>query len=108
MRQPMLDPERDFKGATPETLAKALLRGGNVPGAQKNEGKNCDEGGQGNDASHCPEPEDLIDGLYYELWFRLHILKFLKHLKLEGSDLFVLCSRQIDALKIRLGQNTDI
>ena len=24
--QPMLDPERDLKGATPETLARALLR----------------------------------------------------------------------------------
>lgn len=24
--KPMLDPERDLKGATPETLARALLR----------------------------------------------------------------------------------
>ena len=26
MRPPMLDPKRDLKGATPEKLAKALLR----------------------------------------------------------------------------------
>lgn len=26
MGYPMLDPERDLKGATPETLARALLR----------------------------------------------------------------------------------
>ena len=26
MRPPMLDPERDLKGATPEKLARALLR----------------------------------------------------------------------------------
>ena len=108
MRQPMLDPERDFKGATPETLAKALLRGRDMPGALKGEDKNCDEGGQGNDASHCPEPEDLTDERYYELWFGLHVLNFLKKLEPEGSDLFVICSREIDALKIRLGQNTDI
>ena len=25
-RKPMLDPEKDLKGATPETLARALLR----------------------------------------------------------------------------------
>ena len=30
--RPMLDPERDLKGATPEELAKALLRNENVPG----------------------------------------------------------------------------
>ena len=30
MRPPMLDPERDLKGATPETLARALLRGEDV------------------------------------------------------------------------------
>ena len=30
MRPPMLDPERDLKGATPETLARALLRNEDV------------------------------------------------------------------------------
>ena len=29
--RPMLDPKRDLKGATPETLARALLRRRRVP-----------------------------------------------------------------------------
>lgn len=29
--KPMLDPERDLKGATPTTLARALLRNKNLP-----------------------------------------------------------------------------
>ena len=28
---PMIDPDVDLKGATPETLARALLRNGNLP-----------------------------------------------------------------------------
>ena len=35
----MLDPERDLKGAAPETLARALLRGGDVKTAQEAEEK---------------------------------------------------------------------
>ena len=45
MRQPMLDPDRGLKGATPEELARALLRGENVKASQEtnkhDEAKSC-------------------------------------------------------------------
>lgn len=56
MRPPMLDPERDLKGATPETLARALLRGENLPRDRVRNG-DSDEDGQGKDTSHRPEPK---------------------------------------------------
>ena len=51
MRPPMLDPERDLKGATLETLARALLRDEKLRNGPQ------DKDRQGNDASHRPEPE---------------------------------------------------
>lgn len=63
MRQPMLDPERDLKGATPATQARALLRVEDVPSADvsstKGDAKNSDERDQGNDADHCPSKIDM-------------------------------------------------
>ena len=38
MRPPMLDPERDLKGATPEELARALLRGESLRDGPKDNG----------------------------------------------------------------------
>ena len=35
-RRPTLDVEQDLKGATPESLAWALLRGWDMPGKPKN------------------------------------------------------------------------
>lgn len=49
MRQPMLDPERDLKGAMPETLARALLRGENLREAPKSGDRDESDNAQGKD-----------------------------------------------------------
>ena len=49
MRPAMLDPERDLKGATPETLARALLRGENLHEAPKTGDRDESDNAQGKD-----------------------------------------------------------